>query len=209
MSQKTSHNVIAPLVEPNLVAESGGMGRGRGDASRNAPPKAWQQDGDWMYPNTSCTNVNFAFRGVCNHCGSAGPVGASVGGGGRVRGRGGPDSRGGRNAADGSTRVQKGVTSSSMTGHNDPKHLFAKDGIDSLFAARDTSVAESACHGAYTAKTGASPMLLTGEQPWSTPTHDRITPSGIRNDVVLRYKEKKKNRNAIDNKSTQMSDIMS
>ncbi|GKG22066.1 hypothetical protein Tco_0384661, partial [Tanacetum coccineum] len=25
-------NVIAPLVEPNLVAESGGMGRGRGDA---------------------------------------------------------------------------------------------------------------------------------------------------------------------------------
>nr|GEX40207.1 transcription initiation factor TFIID subunit 15-like isoform X2 [Tanacetum cinerariifolium] len=54
---KNSQNVIAPLVEPNLVAdivpnesdldmsESGGMGRGRGDASGNAPPKAWQQDG--------------------------------------------------------------------------------------------------------------------------------------------------------------------
>ncbi|GJW79334.1 transcription initiation factor TFIID subunit 15 isoform X1, partial [Tanacetum coccineum] len=85
------------------------MGRGRGDASGNAPPKAWQQDGDWMCPNTSCMNVNFAFRGVCNHCGSAGPAGASGGGGG-------PDSRGGRDAADGSTGVQKGVTSSSMTG---------------------------------------------------------------------------------------------
>ncbi|GKD11591.1 transcription initiation factor TFIID subunit 15, partial [Tanacetum coccineum] len=98
------------------MSESGGMGRGRGDASGNAPPKAWQQDGDWMCPNTSCMNVNFAFRGVCNHCGSAGPAGASGGGGGRGRGRGGPDSGGGRDAADGSTGVQKGVTSSSMTG---------------------------------------------------------------------------------------------
>nr|GEV89672.1 hypothetical protein [Tanacetum cinerariifolium] len=105
---KNSHNVIAPLVEPNLVAdivpdESGGMGRGRGDASGKAPPKAWQQDGDWMCPNTSCTNVNFAFRGVCNRCGSARPAGASGGGGGRGRGRGGPDSGGGRGAAGGPT----------------------------------------------------------------------------------------------------------
>lgn len=37
-------------------------------------------------------------------------------------------------------------------GHNDPKHLFAKDGIDSLFGAKDTSVAESVCHGPYAAK---------------------------------------------------------
>ncbi|PWA95879.1 B-box type zinc finger protein with CCT domain-containing protein [Artemisia annua] len=37
-------------------------------------------------------------------------------------------------------------------GHNDSKHLFAKAGIDSLFAAKDTSVAESVCHGAYAAK---------------------------------------------------------
>nr|GEY18990.1 transcription initiation factor TFIID subunit 15-like [Tanacetum cinerariifolium] len=113
---KNSHNVVASLVEPNLVAdivpdesgldmsESGGMGRGRGDASGNAPPKAWQQDGDWMCPNTSCTNVNFAFRGVCNRCGSARPAGASGGGGGgRGRGRGGPDSGGGRGAAGGPT----------------------------------------------------------------------------------------------------------
>lgn len=132
-------------------------------------------------------------------------------------------------------------------GHNDPKHLFAKDGIDSLFGAKDTSVAESVCHGAYAAKEsstgaqpaysnaasadslrscktepnpcygrqysnisfsnltgestagdyqdcGASSMLLMGEPPWSTPAHDSTTPSGIRNDAVLRYKEKKKNR---------------
>ncbi|GKG10195.1 transcription initiation factor TFIID subunit 15, partial [Tanacetum coccineum] len=61
------------------------------------------QDGDWMCPNTSCTNVNFAFRGVYNRCGSARPAGASGGGGGRGRGRGGPDSGGGRGAAGGPT----------------------------------------------------------------------------------------------------------
>ncbi|ONI32025.1 hypothetical protein PRUPE_1G345000 [Prunus persica] len=64
-----------------------GGGRGRGDA----PGKAWQQEGDWTCPNTSCSNVNFAFRGVCNRCGSARPTGASgggAGGGGRGRGRG-------------------------------------------------------------------------------------------------------------------------
>ncbi|KAK9935719.1 hypothetical protein M0R45_022807 [Rubus argutus] len=65
----------------------GGTGRGRGDV----PGKAWQQEGDWMCPNTSCGNVNFAFRGVCNRCGSARPTGVSgggAGGGGRGRGRG-------------------------------------------------------------------------------------------------------------------------
>lgn len=44
-----------------------------------------------MYYYGSCSNVNFAFRGVCNRCGSARPVGASGGGawgGGRGRGRG-------------------------------------------------------------------------------------------------------------------------
>ncbi|KAL8141961.1 hypothetical protein V2J09_014993 [Rumex salicifolius] len=69
-----------------------------------APPvKAWQQDGDWMCPNTSCGNVNFAFRGVCNRCGSARPIGASGGGGGggRGRGRGAPDASGNARAATG------------------------------------------------------------------------------------------------------------
>ncbi|GMP62977.1 hypothetical protein CsSME_00024860 [Camellia sinensis var. sinensis] len=73
----------------------GGRGRGRGDASG----KAWQQEGDWPCPNTSCSNVNFAFRGVCNRCGSARPAGGSgsgagAGAGGRGRGRGNPDSVG-------------------------------------------------------------------------------------------------------------------
>lgn len=75
------------------VNEGGGRGRGRGDASG----KTWQQDGDWMCPNTSCGNVNFAFRGVCNRCGSARPTGASgtgAGAGGRGRGRGADDSGG-------------------------------------------------------------------------------------------------------------------
>ncbi|KAK6921442.1 Zinc finger, RanBP2-type, partial [Dillenia turbinata] len=85
-----------PLGEPTVAADfgalednpgrdinGGGRGRGRGDASA----KGWQQDGDWLCPNTSCSNVNFAFRGVCNRCGSARPAGAS-GGGGAGRGRG-------------------------------------------------------------------------------------------------------------------------
>nr|GEX22166.1 ribonuclease H-like domain-containing protein [Tanacetum cinerariifolium] len=46
-------------------------------------------------------------------------------------------------------------------------------------------------------KTGASHMLLTGEPPWFTLAHDSTNPSGIRNDVVLRYKEKKKNRKTL------------
>ncbi|XP_022733920.1 transcription initiation factor TFIID subunit 15-like isoform X2 [Durio zibethinus] len=69
----------------------GGRGRGRGDASG----KTWKQEGDWLCPNTSCSNVNFAFRGVCNCCGTARPAGASGGGGGaggRGRGPGAPDS---------------------------------------------------------------------------------------------------------------------
>ncbi|XP_071736700.1 zinc finger protein CONSTANS-LIKE 10-like [Rutidosis leptorrhynchoides] len=136
-------------------------------------------------------------------------------------------------------------------GNNDPEHLFAKDGIDSLFGAKETSVSESVCHGAkeswtehgsgvqpaysnaasaeslrscktepnpcyerqwsnisFSSQTwestatatatagdyqdcGASTMLLMGEPP---PAHDSTNPSGIRNDAVLRYKEKKKNR---------------
>ncbi|KAL9265695.1 Transcription initiation factor TFIID subunit 15-like protein [Drosera capensis] len=77
-----------------------GRGKGRGDASG----KTWQQDGDWLCPNTSCGNVNFAYRGVCNRCGSARPVGASGGGGaGRGKGRGGPDAAGGACSVGGPT----------------------------------------------------------------------------------------------------------
>ncbi|XP_065853477.1 transcription initiation factor TFIID subunit 15 isoform X2 [Euphorbia lathyris] len=81
------------------IDDDSGRGRGKVDASG----KAWQQEGDWLCPNTSCSNVNFAFRGVCNRCGSARPSGASGGSGGaggRGRGRSSQSSGGpGRSAA--------------------------------------------------------------------------------------------------------------
>lgn len=89
-------------VEESALDVDGGAGRGRGRG--DAPGKAWQQDGDWTCPNTSCTNVNFAFRGVCNRCGSARPAGVSSGGAGsagRGRGRGGQDAGGAARAAVG------------------------------------------------------------------------------------------------------------
>ncbi|MCD7472657.1 Zinc finger protein CONSTANS-LIKE [Datura stramonium] len=41
---------------------------------------------------------------------------------------------------------------------------------------------------------GASSMLLMGEPPWRPPCRESSTPSTSRSDAVLRYKEKKKNR---------------
>ncbi|KAM7265256.1 hypothetical protein ACFE04_002939 [Oxalis oulophora] len=85
--------VDSSVFEESAMANDGGAGRGRGRGG-DVPGKAWQQDGDWPCPNTSCSNVNFAFRGVCNRCGTARPSGASGGGGGiggRGRGRGAPD----------------------------------------------------------------------------------------------------------------------
>ncbi|KAF3338259.1 transcription initiation factor TFIID subunit 15-like isoform X1 [Carex littledalei] len=80
---------VATADPDDAVGGAAGQGRGRGDAQG----KPWQQDGDWQCPNTSCGNVNFAFRGVCNRCGAARPAGAGGGSGGRGRGRGngGPD----------------------------------------------------------------------------------------------------------------------
>ncbi|RZC74999.1 hypothetical protein C5167_050480 [Papaver somniferum] len=81
--------------EEDTTDVNGGEGRGRGRVDASGKP--WQQDGDWSCPNTSCGNVNFAFRGVCNRCGSARPSGASgssSAGGGRGRGRGADDSGG-------------------------------------------------------------------------------------------------------------------
>ncbi|KAG8374031.1 hypothetical protein BUALT_Bualt11G0088700 [Buddleja alternifolia] len=93
-------NGLEEEVEAEDVIDGIGRGRGRGDAMG----KAWQQDGDWLCTNASCGNVNFAFRGVCNRCGTARPAGASSGGaagGGRGRGRGGPDSGGPTRAVGG------------------------------------------------------------------------------------------------------------
>ncbi|XP_042459052.1 transcription initiation factor TFIID subunit 15-like isoform X1 [Zingiber officinale] len=87
-------NASMEAEEQEDMNDSAGRGRGRGDALG----KSWQQDGDWMCPNTSCSNVNFAFRGVCNRCGTARPSGAggTGGGAGRGRGRGGGVDAGGR-----------------------------------------------------------------------------------------------------------------
>uniref|UniRef100_A0A0E0AIB0 Transcription initiation factor TFIID subunit 15 n=1 Tax=Oryza glumipatula TaxID=40148 RepID=A0A0E0AIB0_9ORYZ len=97
-SATASLNNSAELGGQDELDNGEGRGRGRGDG----PGKAWQQDGDWLCPNTSCGNVNFAFRGVCNLCGAARPAGvsgSSAGGGGRGRGRGSDDARGGSRAA--------------------------------------------------------------------------------------------------------------
>ncbi|EEE69405.1 hypothetical protein OsJ_28765 [Oryza sativa Japonica Group] len=93
-----SLNNSAGLGGQDELDNGAGRGRGHGDG----PGKAWQQDGDWLCPNTSCGNVNFAFRGVCNRCGAARPAGVSgsgAGGGGRGRGRGSDDAKGGSRAA--------------------------------------------------------------------------------------------------------------
>lgn len=92
---------VGPEETESDVDGVNGRGRGQIDASS----KPWQQEGDWMCPNTSCSNVNFAFRGACNRCGSARPAGASgvAGGGGRGRGRSGPDAGGGIGRPAGAT----------------------------------------------------------------------------------------------------------
>ncbi|KAL6507793.1 TATA-binding protein-associated factor 2N [Orobanche gracilis] len=107
-----SSDLSGVLVEgDNDVNDGGGTGRGRGDAAG----KDWQQDGDWLCSNTSCGNVNFAFRGVCNRCGTARPAGSGGGGasgGGRGRGRGAHD-------AGGNTRAPVGATGGGLFGPND------------------------------------------------------------------------------------------
>ncbi|OAY29064.1 transcription initiation factor TFIID subunit 15 isoform X2 [Manihot esculenta] len=95
-SKSKDDHTYNSVADPNLGGDVGGLeesardmngagvGRGRGRGDTGA--KAWQQEGDWLCPNTSCSNVNFAFRGVCNRCGSARPSGVSSGAGGRGRG---------------------------------------------------------------------------------------------------------------------------
>ncbi|XP_072986779.1 transcription initiation factor TFIID subunit 15 isoform X2 [Typha latifolia] len=98
----TNPSMTGDVGENDEINDGAGRGRGRGDASG----KAWQQDGDWLCPNTSCSNVNFAFRGVCNRCGTARPAGAGgsgPGGGGRGKGRGSNDAGGPGRPATGPT----------------------------------------------------------------------------------------------------------
>ncbi|KAG0574111.1 hypothetical protein KC19_VG235300 [Ceratodon purpureus] len=95
------------LAKGELVKTVGSLpaivsGRGRGGID----PRPWQQEGDWPCPNSSCSNINFSFRGICNRCGTARPTGffPPVRGGlgcSRIRGRGPGDAgcRSGRGAA--------------------------------------------------------------------------------------------------------------
>ncbi|GLT91682.1 hypothetical protein SLE2022_095580 [Rubroshorea leprosula] len=118
--------------DPNVTGDLGGLeensrdmngvvgrGRGRGDG------KAWQQVGDWSCPNTSCSNVNFAFRGVCNRCGTARPTGAFGSGGAGDRGR-------GHGAPDPQCKGRAVAASGGLFGPNDwpnnPHHLGGRGG---------------------------------------------------------------------------------
>ncbi|GFQ01902.1 transcription initiation factor TFIID subunit 15 [Phtheirospermum japonicum] len=113
-------NDLSGVVEEERDVDGGGAGRGRGRG--DAGGKAWQQDGDWLCSNTSCGNVNFAFRGVCNRCGTARPAGAAgggSGGGGRGRGRGGLDSGGPTRAGAGAAGAGAGAAGGGLFGPND------------------------------------------------------------------------------------------